>query len=125
MSAPNPDAPSYLAPYPEHRLVIDFTWWSEPPERRYDRCLTNVHAQVQAQCGIPREKRIVSALFAIRPSQPMFAALLQKLPTYTANEHQFAHYSEQVMLACELKSITATLPCGCHVSGLHHAPPLP
>jgi hypothetical protein len=54
----------------------------------------------------------VSALFAATPSATTFHSLMKELPRYSANEHLFAHYSEQVLLACHLTRIPTTLPCG-------------
>jgi hypothetical protein len=84
-------------------------------------CCHCVRAPFCLRCLV--RARQVSALFAATPSATTFHSLMKELPRYSANEHLFAHYSEQVLLACHLKRITTTLPCGYRAHSQDAPPP--
>ena len=67
----------------------------------------------QSRCGLPVERRMIGALFALKPSAARFSQLVSAVKSYAANSPElYERYSEQVVLACELKNSSTVLPCG-------------
>ena len=66
------------------------------------------HDMIQAQCGLPPERRGVSAMFAARPNLATLDGLTAYLRTF--NAFHLRHYSEQTALACYFANRSRTLP---------------
>ena len=67
---------------------------------------------VQAQCDVPRQERVLGAMFSLEPKDATHASLMAALPRFAANAYVMKRYSEQPLLACHFNSTRKTLPCG-------------
>lgn len=63
---------------------------------------------VHLVCGLPIERRMISSLFLLRPSDATFADLEKAV----RNQNRFAltHYSDQLAFACYFGNASRTLP---------------
>lgn len=66
---------------------------------------------VQSRCGVPLEKRLIGALYAISPSEQTFRSIVSTLPRFTPEKDMWKRYAEQQVLACHFGRAAVVLPC--------------